>query len=173
MEHHKEPIPKIPKKSKLIKYWPLFSLIVIAALCATALSFKIKGTGSEWMHFFMGFFLCQFAMLKIFQPRQFADGFQMYDIIASKSRFYAYIYPLIELGLGLCYLAFVVPILIYILTIIILGIGAFGVIAALRRGLDVRCACMGTVLDVPLSTVTLTEDLGMVVMALMLLIARF
>ena len=53
---------------------------------------------------------------------------------------------------------------------IVLGIGAVGVIRALRRGLDVRCACMGTVLDVPLSTVTLTEDLVMVAMALFLLL---
>jgi hypothetical protein len=32
--------------------------------------------------------------------------------------------------------------------------------------LDVRCACMGTILNVPLSTVTLTEDIGMGLMAL-------
>ena len=42
-------------------------------------------------------------------------------------------------------------------------------IRALSRGLDVRCACMGTQLNVPLSTVTLTEDLVMVAMAAYLL----
>jgi hypothetical protein len=56
------------------------------------------------------------------------------------------------------------------LTILILGAGAVGVILALRKGLNVRCACMGTVLNVPLSTVTLTEDLGMVAMSVLLLI---
>lgn len=38
-------------------------------------------------------------------------------------------------------------------------------ILALRRGLDIECPCMGSVLSVPLSTVTLVEDLGMAAMA--------
>ncbi len=154
---------------KLKKYWPLAALILIAALAATALSSITTFEHRPWMHFFMGFFLCQFAMLKLFHPSDFADGFQMYDLIAAKSRAYAYIYPLIELGLGLCYLGFIFPIATYIITILVLGTGAVGVIKALHKGLDLRCACMGTVLDVPLSTVTLTEDLGMVIMALFLL----
>jgi hypothetical protein len=53
-----------------------------------------------------------------------------------------------------------------------MGIGAIGVIRALKAGLDVRCACMGTVLDVPLSTVTLTEDIAMGLMALSMLFWR-
>lgn len=167
METHDHP----PRKFHLKKYWPLFALIVIAALIATALTME-KRSSFEWMHYFMGMLLCQFAMLKIFNPRQFADGFQMYDLVAAKSRVYAYIYPLIELLLGLCYIAFFIPILIYLVTIVVLGVGAFGVIKALKKGLDLRCACMGTVLDVPLSTVTLTEDLGMVIMAILLLVMR-
>lgn len=118
----------------------------------------------------MGFFLCQFALLKLFNPIQFADGFQMYDIIAKKSRIYALAYPLIELVLGLSYLAFFLPTATAILTILILGAGALGVILALMKSLNVKCACMGTILDVPLSTVTLTEDLGMVAMSILLLI---
>ncbi len=53
-----------------------------------------------------------------------------------------------------------------------LTIGSIGVIQALREGLDFNCPCMGSVLDVPLSTVTLTEDISMVIMALVLLIMR-
>ncbi len=153
----------------LKKYWPLFSLVVVALLAASALFYSLGTSPRDWMHFFMGFFLCTFALLKLFHPRDFADGFQMYDLLAKKSRLYAYLYPLIELGLGLGYFAFVMPSLIYVLTILILGFGAVGVVLALKKGLDVRCACMGTILDVPLSTVTLTEDIAMVVMAFLLL----
>lgn len=160
-----------PKKSNLKKYWPLLALILIAALAASALSYGAPKQPFSWMHFFMGFFLCQFAMFKFFSLRQFADGFQMYDLVAMKSRAYAYIYPFLELGLGLLYLSFILPFVTYILTMIILGVGAVGVLKALKKGLDIRCACMGTVLDVPLSTVTLTEDIGMVVMAAYLLFA--
>ena len=70
-----------------------------------------------------------------------------------------------ELGLGLGYLAHWQPTLIYGATVVLLGVGALGVFNALRKGLDLECACMGTVLKVPLSTVALVEDLGMAFMA--------
>ena len=98
--------------------------------------------------------------------RGFADGFQMYDLLAKRFRPYAVAYPFIELTLGLAYLTFWRPTTVYAATIVVLGFGALGVINALRRGLDIECACMGTVLQVPLSTVALAEDLGMVLMAL-------
>ncbi len=152
------------------KYWPLLCLTLVAAVASGALAWGSQKGWMSWMSYFMGFFLCQFALLKLFNLIQFADGFQMYDLIAKKSRIYALAYPLIELVLGLSYLAFFLPIATAILTILILGAGAVGVILALRKGLNVRCACMGTVLNVPLSTVTLTEDLGMVAMSVLLLI---
>lgn len=155
--------------NKIAKYWPLFVLILTSALAAAALTAGVRYGSFGWMHYFMGFFLCQFAVLKLFHPSDFADGFQMYDIIAKKFRFYAYLYPFIELGLGLSYLALSRPIAIYLLTIVVMGISAVGVIRALRQGLDVRCACMGTILDVPLSTVTLSEDILMGLMALFML----
>lgn len=152
------------------KYWPLVCLILVAAASAGAIVWGSEKGWMSWMSYFMGFFLCQFALLKLFNPIQFADGFQMYDIIAKKSRIYALAYPSIELVLGLSYLSFFLPTATAILTILILGAGALGVILALMRGLDVRCACMGTILKVPLSTVTLTEDLGMVAMSILLLL---
>jgi hypothetical protein len=76
----------------------------------------------------------------------------------------------IELGLGLSYLAFLWPTATYVATILVFTFGAVGVVLALRRGLDIACPCMGNVLSVPLSTVTLTEDVLMVAMAMLLLI---
>jgi hypothetical protein len=124
----------------------------------------------RWMRFFMGFLFCQFAMLKLFNLPQFVEGFQTYDWVAKKSRAYAYFYPFLELILGLAYFSGIWSTPTNLLTIVVTGIGALGVMQALKKGLDVRCACMGTVLDVPLSTVTLTEDIGMGLMALLQLI---
>ena len=51
-------------------------------------------------------------------------------------------------------------------------IGAAGVIRSLMRKDRIKCACLGTVIDLPLGTVTLIEDLGMAAMAgLMLTLA--
>lgn len=154
-------------------YWPLASLIGISLLAAGSITLGLSVGLTQFMHFFMGIFLCIFAMLKIFHPSAFADGFQMYDMIGKHSRTYAYIYPFIELALGLGYLSFYIPIYIYSATIIIMGIGIIGVIDALRRGLDINCPCMGSVLDVPLSTVTLAEDAGMALMAAAMLYMTF
>jgi hypothetical protein len=155
------------------RYWPLFALILVAVLGAAALAHGGQKGFFAAMHYFMGLFLCQFSMLKLFHPSGFADGFQKYDLVAIKFRGYAYLYPFIELGLGLAYLSFIYPIATYLITIVVMGIGTIGVVGALRRGLDVRCACMGTVLDVPLSTVTLSEDIAMGLMACVMLFASF
>jgi hypothetical protein len=151
-------------------YVPLIALIVVSVLVAFAL-YRSYGPGMNpvrAMHAFMGFFLCVFALLKMFDLPGFADGFQMYDLLAKRSRAYALAYPFLELALGLAYLAFYRPREVYLATFILLGFGALGVISALRRGLDVHCACMGNTLKVPLSTVALVEDLGMAGMALVM-----
>lgn len=159
-----------PPKRTFKNYWPLFALILVAYLAASAIYFPQPKNIIYLMHYFMGFFLCTFSLLKLFNPRQFADGYQMYDLVAKRSRAYAFCYPFIELGLGLAYLAFFIPWLTYLVTIIIMTISAVGVIQTLRQGLDLRCACMGTVLDVPLSTVTLTEDIGMGLLAFIMML---
>lgn len=155
---------------KIERYVPLFVLIASALLAASAITWGIKGSLWMGMHYFMGIFFLLFAMLKFFNLQGFVDGFQLYDIGAKQWAAYAWIYPFLELGLGLAYLSFTAPTLTYLFTIVLMGFSLFGVIAALRKGLNVKCACMGTVLNVPLSTVTLSEDLLMLLMALGMLL---
>ena len=160
------------QKTSIKQYWPLISLMMVSIFAAFAINWRISGNMTIWMHYFMGVFLLMFSTLKIFHLEKFANGFEMYDILAKRSRAYAYIYPFVELLLGLLYLSFILPILTYVLTAVILTFGSIGVIQALKSGLDIHCPCMGSILDVPLSTVTLTEDIGMTVMALILLFMR-
>jgi len=157
-------------RKHLADYWPLISLIAVAALGAAAICVGIEAQMVDWMHYFMGFLFSQFALLKLFDIQGFADGFQMYDLIAKKTRHYALCYPFIELALGIAYFSMVAPVLVYSVTLILMAIGTVGVIIALREGLDIYCPCMGSVLKVPLSTVTLSEDLGMGLMAFFLLV---
>ncbi|MBV9348617.1 MAG: hypothetical protein JOZ70_12615 [Pseudolabrys sp.] len=148
------------------EYWPLFALVIVSGLAAFAVAAGFKDFAMKTlMHAYMGVFLIFFALLKLFDLRGFRNGFAMYDLLARQSSNWGFVYPFIELGLGLAYLAFAWPAATYILTIVVFSFGALGVVLALRRGLDIACPCMGNVLSVPLSTVTLTEDIAMVVMA--------
>jgi hypothetical protein len=157
-------------------YIPLMVIVALTILAACAKQYAyLAGSGWDWMrwmHDFMGFFLVVFSMFKFFNLEGFADGFQMYDLLAKPLRPYAYVYPFIELALGLGYLAHWQPQAIYTTTIVVMVFGSLGVFNALRKGLDLECACMGTVLKVPLSTVALVEDLGMAAMAAAMLFAR-
>jgi hypothetical protein len=156
--------------TRVADYWPLISLVVVAALAALAVGAGFgRSDMTGLMHAYMGVFLTVFALLKLFSPSGFADGFGMYDLLAKRARAYGYVYPYLELALGLAYLSFFLPIATYLATIALFVFGAVGVIMALREGLDIDCPCMGNILSVPLSTVTLTEDFGMAAMAAILL----
>jgi hypothetical protein len=50
-----------------------------------------------------------------------------------------------------------------------MAVGTVGVARALLQGRRVRCACLGSVLNLPMSAVTLVEDVLMAAMALAML----
>lgn len=156
--------------SRLTLYQPLLMTIFVSAIVAAAIGVRVQQHSvTHLMHNFMGVFLCIFALFKLFDLGGFKEGFAKYDLVARQAPTYGYAYPFIELLLGVLYLVYFLPTLTYILTIILMGIGGLGVMRAILRGLDTQCACMGTFLQVPLSTVSLTENLAMVLMAALML----
>ena len=152
------------KTNALKNYLPLLTILAVAMLGGLSLGIAESAPMKRLMELMMGLFLLQFSVLKLFNIPGFADGFQKYDLLAKAFRPYALIYPFLELLLALGYLAsFGQP--VYLATIILMSFGAIGVFKALAQGLDTRCACLGTSLNVPLSTVAVAENLTMVVMA--------
>jgi hypothetical protein len=160
------------KKSHSIKdYWPLICLVLVSALAGAVLS--VTSNGFSWMllmHHFMGLFLVMFATLKLFKLGGFAHGFAKYDLLASRHIFFGYLYPFVELALGLGYLSLAYLSFVYAATIVVFGFGLVGVLLGLRKGLDMACPCMGAILSVPLSTVTVVENGLMVLMAAAMLL---
>jgi len=53
----------------------------------------------------------------------------------------------------------------------VMGVSTVGVVQSLLARRKIRCACLGTVFNLPMSSVTLTEDLLMVGMAAAMLVA--
>lgn len=174
MKPNNEKVQQKDSSTKWTDYIPLMVIVALALLAACAKQYAYMAGADwdwmRWMHDFMGFFLVVFSMFKFFDMQGFADGFQMYDLLAKPFRPYAYVYPFIELGLGLGYLSHWHPTVIYSATIGVMVFGSLGVINALRKGLDLKCACMGSILKVPLSTVALLENVGMAAMAAAMLV---
>jgi copper chaperone CopZ len=122
-------------------------------------------SGSETMRYFMAGFFIVFAFFKLLDIRAFANAYAGYDLLAARWHGWGFAYPFVELGLGIAYLVHWHPTLTHWVTIIVMGFSALGVIRAVMSKSQIQCACLGTVFKLPMSTVTIVEDVGMVLMA--------
>lgn len=155
-------------------YAPLFIIVGLITAVTVVLALKDQLNGVfNWqtvmMNFMAGFFLI-FSGFKLLDLKGFAEGYATYDILAQKAFGYGYIYPFIELVLGLLYLLRVDSPLLNIVTFVVMGFSGIGVALKLARKEPFHCACLGTFLKVPLTKVTLIEDFGMALMALVMLV---
>jgi hypothetical protein len=148
-------------------FYPLVGILaVVAVLTAiSAITFN-----QDLMLAFMGWFFLVFGTLKTIRIKSFVEAYRMYDIVAKKSKAYAYTYPFLELGFGLAYLFAWQVEAVSAVVVVIMLIGAYGVYLKLKEHEEIPCACLGTVFKVPMTWVTLGEDLLMAGMALMILL---
>ena len=122
------------------------------------------------MHLFMGGFFLVFSFFKMLDLKGFAYSYMSYDIVAKKWLAWGFIYPFIELSLGLAYLFHFAILEATIVTLVVMSISSIGVIKSLLEKKKIQCACLGTVFNLPMSNITLIEDLLMVLMAAVMLI---
>ncbi len=119
--------------------------------------------------FMAGFFLI-FGAFKIINWHHFAEAYATYDLVAARSTIYAYAYPLIELALGFAYLFRLYPIATNLITFIVMVFSGCGVAIELMKQRSIVCACLGVVFKIPMTYVTLFEDVLMAGMALGMLL---
>ena len=123
----------------------------------------------ETMRYFMAGFFLVFSFFKLLNVNAFAKAYAQYDLLAARWLGWGRIYPFVELALGVAYLTNVSPLITYWVTIVIMSFSAIGVIRAVVGRTQIQCACLGTVFNLPMSTVTIVEDVGMVVMAIVMI----
>lgn len=163
------PVPDAGGPEKKPSLYPLILIVSYIAGTVLLAGWARAGWGRpEWhalmIDFMAGFFLV-FSFFKLLDLRGFADAYQSYDILARRSRPYALAYPIIELALGVGYLVRWQLPLVNAATLVLMLIGSVGVLRAVLDKRRIRCACLGTSLNLPMTTVTLVEDLGMAAMA--------
>jgi hypothetical protein len=121
---------------------------------------------------FMGVFFIVFASFKIAQLKEFAYGFQSYDLIARKSLLYSYLYPFIQLLFGILYLANQGSLWLDISVLVVSLVSGAGVLNSLMKKQVVHCVCLGNVIKLPLSKISFVEDFGMGLMAFVMIVMR-
>lgn len=153
-------------------YFPFF--LIFTYITGTSLLVQLAKENfdrMQWMsHFMAGFFLV-FSFFKLMNLKGFAESYRMYDIVAKVIPGYAYVYPFIELAFGIAFLVGFNPIITNAATLIVMSLSVIGVIQNLLKKSPFQCACLGLIIKLPLSKVTLFEDLLMIVMSATMLIA--
>ena len=155
-------------------FMPLVIIILLITVVVTSLGIRdILHNEFSWntcmQHFMAGFFLV-FSGFKLLDLKGFVQGYSQYDLLAMKVREYGYIYPFLELSLGIAYLVGVMSPFLHLFTFLLMAFSGIGVLKKLAKKEKFTCACLGTFLNVPLTKITVVEDFGMAAMALLMLI---
>jgi cation transport ATPase len=157
-------------QSGLNAYYPIFLIVAYIIGVSSFNNFHWQVINWQgWMNQFMAGFFLVFSAFKLLDIRGFAEGYSTYDLLARRWYTYGYLYPFLELSLGILYLTQRIPTITQLATVLIMGFSSLGVINSLLKKQKIQCACLGTILKVPLSSVTLIEDLTMVILALIAL----
>ena len=142
-----------------------FKPLIIIALFLTGIAALTADSFHEGMNNFMAGFFLTFSFFKFLDLKAFAQSYAMYDLLAMRSKIYAYCYPFIELALGCAYLTHFAPKETYIVTLAVMSFSTIGVVKSVMDKKQIKCACLGSVFNLPMTTVTIVEDLMMVGMA--------
>jgi copper chaperone CopZ len=156
------------KESKIKQLKPLFIILGYIFIASILLNYK-NWNSSNVMLDFMGLFYIIFSFFKILDIKGFSMSFRMYDPLAKQAHIYAYIYPFIEVILGMMFLFRFEVNIALILTVIVLGITTIGVTQTLINKRNIKCACLGTTLNLPMTEATFIENALMIVMAFSLI----
>ena len=160
---------KAKKISKLQQLKPLFLIFIFITGASILLNYKV-GKWISAMLDFMGLFYVVFSFFKFLDLKGFKNSFMMYDPLARAVPVYGWVYPFVELGLGLLFLIRVEIPVALITTIVILGVTSIGVTKTLLSKKEIQCACLGTALKLPMTEATFIENTIMIVMAALMVV---
>lgn len=158
-------------KSWFVTYKPVLLIFTYIFSVTTLLELMAESIDiSRWLRHFMAGFFLTFSFFKMLNLQGFKDSYLMYDIIARKFSAWGYVYAFTELLLGIAFLINFNPILTSSVTFVVMSVSIIGVLKTVLDKKTIKCACLGDVFNLPMSTVTIIEDGLMIVMSLGMLI---
>ncbi len=177
---HSEPVNIFENQPEVTKSWAatykpillIFSYVtvisLIAALWTNGVSFSFSVM--TFMRIFMAGFFLTFSFFKMLDLKGFAESYAMYDVIAKKIPAWGYVYAFLEFGLGLSFAVDFAPLYTNAFTAVLMAVSLLGVLQSVFNKKQIRCACLGAVFNLPMSTVTIIEDGLMIAMSIAMLI---
>jgi copper chaperone CopZ len=165
-----ESAQELPPKS-LKTYWPLILVVAYILLVVGVRLFQNGAWNLDLaMTTFMGAFFLGFSFFKFLDLPGFAMSYRSYDIVTKRLPAYGYIYPFIELALGVSYLLSWQPFYTNVITVVVMSVSLVGVLQSVLQKRKIQCACLGAGFNLPMSTITVIEDALMIAMAAWMLV---
>ena len=166
LSEQKQSMHAMAVEEKPVSYLPVFLIFGYITVVTLAVQF-VQGSFNlmGWMSQFMAGFFLVFSFFKLLDVPAFAMSYSSYDIIAKRWNGYGYIYPFIELALGVSFLFPALEKWSNIATLVVMGVSIIGVLESVLNKRKIQCACLGAVFNLPMSTITIIEDAIMIVMS--------
>jgi len=158
-------------ESKSLQYLRSNKPILLALLVVITLSISLQVPNknidlNNLLSTYMGMFFVLFSFLKLFDVRAFSVTFTKYDILAKKIPGFSITYPFLEFLLGLAFLTQTILIIASIITLMIMTSQLIGITKVLKNHETIRCACLGSSINLPITHITLLENMVMILMSL-------
>ena len=150
-------------------YEPLLATGFVSVIAAEVLHLTYA---LPFFPIFLGLWLVQFGMVKLFDIDAFAAKFVQYDPVAGNSRVYAYLYPFIQIALGAAYLGVYYPQWISVALVVIATVNLIGLYRHYDNNKVFKDVTLSGLLRTPLRGEAIIENTLMTVMALAYLLTH-
>lgn len=170
-----KPAPAAMETEEAQSFWKTYKPILLVFGYILGVTLLVEATSSgfdfmRWMRHFMAGFFLTFSFFKLLNVPDFAISYSSYDILARRWLGWGYVYPFIELAFGLMFLTNFQPVFANAAAFVVMSVSTIGVVQSLLAKRRFQCACLGAVFNLPMSTITLVEDLLMTGMAAAMLL---
>lgn len=148
-----------------------FAAVILAIFIVAVGITTLRGWGgNRFANDFMAVFFMTFATFKFINLEMFVATYRTYDVIAKHLRPWPYAFPFIEAILGLCYFISTDAWQLNFITMLVTATAGYGVYKALKSKSKFHCACLGTLIRLPLTKISFVENAAMFFMAFVLFI---
>ncbi len=166
--YHSESLEQ--SKSWFATYKPVILIFLYIFTASALVEIQSPSLNTQrWMRHFMAGFFLTFSFFKMLNLKGFKESYTMYDIIARKMPNWAYVYAFTELTLGIAFLVNFNPVVTNSITLVVMSVSIIGVLQTVLNKKAIKCACLGDVFNLPMSTVTIIEDGLMIAMSVLML----